>query len=85
MIICVGIILVAYVAVYAFLAWSWLDPNLSVEMKEEEDELIVSIFLIVQFFTQIGQLIIFKRLGNNVDHNNELDNQHQQRLNESHK
>lgn len=85
MIICVGIILVAYVAVYAFLAWSWLDPNLSVEMKEEEDELIVSIFLIVQFFTQIGQLIIFKRLGTNVDHNNELDNQHQQRLNESHK
>ena len=47
MIICVGIILVAYVAVYATLAWSWLDPNLSVEMKEEEDELIVSIFLIV--------------------------------------
>lgn len=67
MLVCVGIILLAYISIYTLLIIDAIDPNIPVANNEKDWEVIISIFLVVQFFTQLGQLIIFKRLGTNID------------------
>jgi ABC-type multidrug transport system fused ATPase/permease subunit len=67
MLVCVGLILIAYMSIYTLMIITAIDPNIPVAKKEKDWEVIISIFLVVQFFTQLGQLIIFKRLGTNIN------------------
>lgn len=54
MLLCVGLILIAYVTIYAILLYDYADPNvLSMSTKFENLEIIISVFLVVQFIAQI--------------------------------
>lgn len=46
MLACVSLILVAYFLVYIYMISEAVDPNLSVMVKEKDDEIAVSIFLL---------------------------------------
>lgn len=47
MVVCVSLILLAYIAVYTVLLFTAVDPNISIMIKENKEEEIVSAFLII--------------------------------------
>lgn len=47
MVVCVSIILLAYIGVYTILLFTAIDPNLSIMIKENKEEEIVSVFLLI--------------------------------------
>lgn len=65
----ISVVLVAYLCLYIWLGLQLVDPNILVYWKATDSaaKIMIIVFLITQFFTQIGILYSYKRLGTNLN------------------